>query len=191
MSDKIKEPAAKADVTMPLGFTDAIKAIREALGLVGDVTKKVGAVSEAVQRQKGKKAAGELDTLAFRAGGSRRHLEKIATGNGQPEDFELIAKMMEATGAEIEGALDRLSATRTFIRERFGARVANKIDGMIYAGGGKQSIRGDLELLARMDHNAYSTSDVAAEAQGLLSRIQKLNDQLAEVHDILVGLSTE
>lgn len=189
MNEKNKEPTVKADVAMPLGFTDAVKAVREALGLLGDVTAKVKTVSEAHQRRRGKKAASDLDTLAFRSDGSRKHLENIASGKAKAEDFERIAKTMERTGGQVEEALDRLRDTRAFIRKRFGARVANKIDDMIYAGGGKQSIRRDLELLARMDHETYSVEEIALEAQGILSRIELLNEQLAEVHDLLAGVS--
>jgi hypothetical protein len=188
MSDKDKISNVEAEVTMPFGFTDAVKAIREALGLVGDMLSMVGNVSIAYQQHKGKKAADHLDTLAFRPDGSFRHLERIAEGNGQPEDFKAIAEKMDETGGQIEKALDRLNAHRAFVRRRFGAQIANKIDGMIYAGRGKQSIRVDLVTLAGMDHQHYSAEEIAAEARVIMSNIGQLNNDLAEVHDILAAI---
>lgn len=178
-------------VAMPATFTDAIQALRQFIGLVKDVTGMVGTASEALQRKKGKKAARQMDVLTFPGDGSRRNLERIAAGDGLPEDFEAIEAAMAETGEAVESSFKKLKASRNFIRERFGLQVANKINDLIYSGRGKESIRLDLSLLARMEHEHYTKEDVASEANRILENIHALNAGLAELHDLLMGLEKQ
>jgi prefoldin subunit 5 len=145
-------------------------------------------VSGAYQKHKGRKTADQIDMLAFGEDGSRRHLERIAAGNGNSEDFEAIVQKMGETGEKIEKALAKLKKSREFVRKNYGAQLANTIDRLIYAGRGKQSIRMELTMLASMDLTFYSADQIAAEAQAIMSNIQMLNDELAEVHDVLAGI---
>ncbi|MFK8034174.1 MAG: hypothetical protein AB8B94_08520 [Hyphomicrobiales bacterium] len=181
-------PQAVTEVITPLTFTDWVKASREALALLRDIGSMVGSVSGAYQQHQGRKAADQIDMIAFGEDGSRKHLERIASGNANSEDFQAIVQKMDETGEQVEQALDKINKSRDFVRKRFGAQLANTIDRLIYAGQGKQSIRMDLTMLANMDLTFYSADQIAAEAQNIMSNIQALNDELAEVHDILAGI---
>ena len=169
-------------------FTDVIVATRQTLELISDAASKTVAVAEAVQRHKGKKAAKSLDTLVFGGDGSRVHLERIAGGQGLPEDFDAIATKMDETGRVVEQAIDRLQQYRAFVRQRHGMALANKISDLVYAGGGKASIRLDLEHLVFLNDNFYSPEHIAAEAQRILGNIAALNAGLEQVHDEILRI---
>lgn len=172
----------------PFTLTDVVNSIRLVVSLGKDVKGVVDATSEAMQRGKGRKAAANLDVLAFKNDGSRKHLERIAEGRGTIADFEAIATKMNQTGEVVENAIASLRASRRFLRERYGMQVANKVDSLIYAGGGKASIRLDLELLARMEDSSFTPDAVANEARRILANIQSMNAGLEELHDLLIEL---
>ena len=96
--------------------------------------------------------------------------------------------MLDASGEEIETSLGRLSKKQTFVRETLGLAWANKLDKMLYGGGGKQSIRWDLARLVGMSHEMYSQEDLAKEAQLIMQNILNLNIQLEELHDALLKI---
>jgi hypothetical protein len=175
-------------IVTPLSITDIVKAIREILGLVQDATRMVTAAGGAIQKYKGQDIAGAIDDLAFKSDGSRKHLERIAEGKANIRDFEGIATLMNQTGGRVEAAIHYLQSNRKFIRQRHGMAIANQIDEIIYAGGGKTSIRLDLEMLARMENNFYSPDDVATKARRILANINTLNEKLEKAHDILIEL---
>jgi hypothetical protein len=180
--------STKGTIAFPMTLTDVVKAVREILALTNDVVGKVRDVSEATQRSKGKRAAGAIDVLSFSSDGSRRHLERIAAGQGEAEDFLAIAEKMAMTGFAVERAMGRLTAYRTFIREKFGLALANEIENLIYSEGGKASIRIDLEALSVMNDPFYSREDVAREAERILANIKKLNKDIEAIHDKLLEL---
>lgn len=175
-------------VALPATLTDFATALEKIMDVIAKAAGGVEVVSEAIQRSKGKKAAGALDAIAFKSDGSRRHLENIAAGKGQLADIEAIATVMNRTGGSVEDAIDLLDNNRKFIRERFGMDVANRIGELIYAGGGKASIRWDLQALVGMDDAFYAPEAVAEEAERILRNIHKMNAALVELHDILVQL---
>lgn len=172
----------------PMTFTDVVTATRQTLELISDAANKVGTVVEAIQRHKGKKAAKSLDALAFGGDGSRRHLERIAAGQGKAEDFDAIAVKMDETGIVVEEAIDRLQQYRAFVRQRYGMALANKISDLVYAGGGKASIRLDLEHLVYLYDNFYAPEAIADEAQRILGNIAALNAGLEQVHDEILRI---
>ncbi|RVI63892.1 hypothetical protein CN187_23765 [Sinorhizobium meliloti] len=180
---------SKTEITLPLSFTDAAKALREVIGLLSEVGRAVGAISNAVEGRKGKQAAESLDVLAFKSDGTRRHLEKIAAGEGRFEDFDAIREKMEETAADVEASIDRLNALRAFLRERHGMGLANRVSDLVYAGGGKASIRMDLRHLAFMQHDHYSSKEVALEARRILYNINALNESLVSLHDEILRIS--
>jgi hypothetical protein len=181
----------KPTVTTPLTLTDVVVAIRQVLDLLGDAGGKALVVAEVMKQRKGKKAAKHLDTLVFGGDGSRRHLERIAAGEGDALAFAAIQRKMDETGENVERALDGLKELRNFIRERYGMAVANRIGNLVYAGGGKTSIRMDLQGLAWMHDSFYSSEEVAGEARRILANIEALNAGLTELHDLLLKIQQQ
>lgn len=101
-------------------------------------------VGDACSSRKGGKVAGSLDRIAFKSNKSRKHLERIAEGKGTFDDFQMIGRIMDETGGEVEASIQRLQDNREYVRKKFGIAVANRISDLVYAGGGKASIRMDL-----------------------------------------------
>lgn len=188
MATSMTEKPTTVSVTVPMSITDVLTALEKLMGILERTVGYVRATDNAIQRHKGCKVADALDVLAFKSDGSRKHLEAIAAGNGKLKDFEGIATRMNQTGEDVEEALELLEKSRKFIRRRYGMELANRLDGMMYAGGGKASIRLDLYRLARMEDQFYSLEDVANEARLILQNIDTLNKGLEQAHDILVEL---
>lgn len=188
MATSMTEKPITVSVTVPMSITDVLTALEKLMGILERTVGYVRATDNAIQRHKGRKVADALDVLAFKSDGSRKHLEAIAAGNGMLKDFEGIATRMNQTGEDVEEALELLEKSRKFIRRRYGMELANRLDGMMYAGGGKASIRLDLYRLARMEDEFYSPEDVANEARLILKNISALNKGLEQAHDILIEL---
>ncbi|MCD7111833.1 hypothetical protein LRX75_22660 [Rhizobium sp. DKSPLA3] len=184
----MNEKSSHTTVAMPLSVTDILTAVEKVMGILEKTVGYVGATNNAIQRYKGRKVADAVDTLAFKSDGSRKHLEAIAAGKGDLSDFEGIATRMDQTGEDVEEALELIEKSRRFIRQRFGLAEANRLNGLIYSGGGKASIRLDLYMLARMEDPHFSADEVAADAQRILDNIQSLNAGLEQAHDMLIEL---
>lgn len=157
--------------------------VQAARDTVVNVADGIGVIRDTYSSYKGHKVAGSLDTIAFKSNKSRRHLERIAEGKGSFDDFQMIGRIMDETGGQVETALDRLHDHRDYVRKKFGMAVANRIDDLVYAGGGKASIRFDLIRLSGMDHEMYTSDEVVAEAKLILANIEKLNTALVALHD--------
>lgn len=133
--------------------------VQAARDTVVNVADGIGVIRDTYSSYKGHKVAGSLD------------------------DFQMIGRIMDETGGQVETALDRLHDHRDYVRKKFGMAVANRIDDLVYAGGGKASIRFDLIRLSGMDHEMYTSDEVVAEAKLILANIEKLNTALVALHD--------
>jgi len=173
---------------MPFTLTDVIRSLRELMGFADDVSARVKVVSEFFKHHKGKRAAGSLDVLSFRADGSLKHLENIVTGKATNEDFDAILGKMNETGAAVERSMDDLKQHRDFIRNRYGMALANKIDFLVYGSGGKESIRADLRSLVSNGSPDGSSENVTEDARRILANITDLNKRIEEFHDQLLKL---
>ncbi len=185
---KMSDPSPNVNISL-VSFTDLVKALREALGLAGDVQKIVASTSQAYQRFKDRKAARQLGALSFPPDETRQYLGRIANGEGTPEDFEAIRRRLSETGGEIESCIAGLDKYSDVIREKFGLEVAHKWTDLIHGYDGKASIRFALEMFAEQgDESFYDAAAVAKEAGWILESIDSLNHRLVEMHDMVLGL---
>lgn len=183
----MSDPSPNVNIAL-VSFTDLVKALREALGLVGDVQKKVTSTSQAYQRFKGKKAAKNLGALSFPPDESRLYLARIAEGEGSPADFLRIKELLSETGDQIEQSIAKLDGYTDMVREQYGLAASHKLADIIRGDGGKTSIRFDLELLAAQgDEPFFDQNAVADEAARILESIDRLNQNLTEMHDMVLG----
>lgn len=183
-SEGAKENAR--DVVLPGTATDLVKAVREILGLAKDLREFAGWGIEALDKGRRRRAAKSVDGLTFGPDLTRRPLERIATGQGTPEDYESIAVRLSESAGSVEDSVDRLEKYRDKLREEYGLAAANKLTQTIRGEGGKMSLRFALELLVHDSHDDRSTPEsLQDQAQWILRNIDLLNTNLVELHDLI------
>lgn len=187
-----KKAASKTEVTLPYSFTDMAKAVNEVADLTERAAKWIGAGLDIYNARKSKKAAQNLSELAFGPQGTRKHLERIASGQGTRDDLAAVGTQLEATAERVEQSIGALNKYRDRLRERDGMAATQKLDEIVYGPVGKRALRQRLRELAELGRQSEPSADrIAALAKDALSMIAKLNKDLASLHDSLIGLSTK
>ncbi|CAM8819207.1 MULTISPECIES: hypothetical protein [Burkholderia] len=175
------------DIVLPGTVTDLIKGVREILGLVKDLREFAGWGIDALDKGQRRRAAKSVDKLTFGPDLSRRPLERIAAGQGTPEDYEMIATRLGESAGTVEESVERLEKYRDRLREEYGLAVANKLTDVIRGAGGKMSLRLALELLVQDSKDDHSSPEALQyQAQWILRSIDLLNTNLIELHDLIV-----
>jgi hypothetical protein len=169
------------------GLTDAVKAIRELLGLAGDLRKGGEWVIDIYQGRQSKAAARNLETLRFSKAGSKAHLEKIIAGTDTPADIEAIGAQMAVSAEEVEEAISRLHKYRDVIREKYGMEAVEALESLLYGPSGKRMIRGTLNELVEEGRRASpDRQHIANMARQASDLIEMLNVGLRKLHDRLL-----
>lgn len=187
MTAESKEPETSArDVVLPGTVTDLIKAVREILGLAKDLREAAGWGIEALDKGRRRRAAKSVDGLTFGPDMTRRPLERIAAGQGTPEDYESIAVRLSESAGSVEDSVERLEKYRDRLREEYGLAAANKLTQTIRGEGGKMSLRFALHLLVHDSKDERSTPEsLQDQARWILRNIDLLNANLVELHDLI------
>lgn len=187
MAAEPKETKGSAqDVVLPGTVTDLVKAVREILGLAKDLREVAGWGIEALDKGRRRRAAKSVDGLTFGPDMTRRPLERIAAGQGTPEDYESIAVRLSESAGSVEDSVERLEKYRDRLREEYGLAVASKLTQTIRGEGGKMSLRIALDLLVHASNDERSTPEsLQDQAQWILRNIDLLNANLVELHDLI------
>jgi hypothetical protein len=178
-----------SEITAPIpgSLTDAVKAIRELLGLVGDLAKGGGWVVDIYQGRQRRVAARNLETLRFTKSGTRPHLEHIIAGTHTPEDIEAIARQMAESAGEVETSIRHLSQFKDKVRERYGMRAVELLEKLIYGPSGKMIIRHSLlDLVAAAGNPKTPKKVIRDRAAQVLRWIESLNSDLCQLHDLIL-----
>lgn len=184
-----KKLASKTDVTVPGSLTDVVKALNELMGIAERTAGWIRSGADLYSAHKSKRAAQNLSELAFGPQGTRKHLEKIAAGKGTKDDLTAVAAQLEATAEPVERSIEALNKYRDQLREHSGMAASQKLEEILYGQVGKRALR---DLLRRLSNTAREPEPPAAEIAALakdgLGMIDKLNKDLAALHDSLIGL---
>jgi hypothetical protein len=97
------------DFTTPYSATDLAKALRVMIGIARELGRPLNAAMRAVDRQRARKPAAHLDTLAFRPGEMRQPIERIAAGAGSPVDLDIVSAMLQASRGKVERSIEELN----------------------------------------------------------------------------------
>ncbi|MCC7252373.1 hypothetical protein [Hyphomicrobium sp.] len=187
-----KKAASKTEVALPYSFTDMAKAVNEAADLAERAAKWIGSGLDLYNTRKSKKAAQNLSELAFGPQGTRKHLERIASGQGTKADLAAVGAQLETTAERVEQSIGALNKYRDRLRERDGMAAMQKLDEIVYGPVGKRALRLRLRELAEMGREQEPSQDqIAALAKDALSMIAKLNKDLASLHDSVIGLAAK
>ena len=175
------------DIVLPGTVTDLIKGVREVLGLVKDLREFAGWGIDALDKGRRRRAAKSVDKLTFGPDLSRQPLERIAAGQGTPEDYEMIATRLGESAGTVKESVDRLEKYRDKLREEYGLAASNKLRDVIRGVGGKMPLRHSLfELVEASKDEQSSQEDLQFLAQRILRSIDRLNVNLIELHDLIV-----
>jgi hypothetical protein len=184
-----RKPASKTEVTLPYSFTDIVKAVNELMDLAERTGGWIRSGADLYSARKSKNAAQNLSDLEFGPQGTRKHLEKIASGHGTKEDLSAVGAQLQVTAEPVERSIAALDKYRDQLRERDGMAAAQKLNEILYGPVGKRALRDLLRRLSEMSQQAEPPSEkIAAVAKEALSMIDKLNKDLAELHDAVIGL---
>ena len=187
-----KKTASKTEVALPYSFTDMAKAVNEVADLAERFAKWIGAGLDLYNVRKCRKAAQNLSDLAFGPQGTRKHLERIASGQGTKEDLAAVGAQLEATAERVGQSIEALDKYRDQLREHAGMAAMQKLNEIVYGPVGKRALRQRLRELADMGRQSEPPVDkIAAIAKDALSMIAKLNKDLASLHDSLVGVKAK
>lgn len=165
---------------------EIVKDVMDLLVLVKNLRELVDWGIDTLDKGRRRRAAKSIDGLTFAPDLSRRPLERIAAGQGQAEDYEMIAVRLGESAGTVEGSVDRLEKYRDRLREEYGLVAANKLTEVIRGEGGKMSLRLALELLVHDSNDERSTPEALQhQAQWILRNIDLLNKNLIELHDLI------
>ena len=176
--------SAKTEIVIPGSITDIAKALREIIGALRDVGSLVKDGAQLFDKKHAKNAATNLYTLAFAPHGSRQYLERIAEGKGTADDLKAIGQQMADTAAEVEISIQALTRFEQRLRETFGMESAYKLDRVINGPSGKQMLRHSLIEMAK----APNVESVQARAKEALAIIDELNQQITDLHDMILSV---
>lgn len=183
-----KNATNNTDVVIPGSLTDIVKAINELMSLVERTAGWVKSGADLWTKNKSKSAAQNLSDLAFGPLGTKKHLEKIAAGKGTKDDFTAIAVQLDATSKPVERNIEALRKYRDRLREHAGMEAAQKLDEILYGQVGKLALRNVLRELANAGRQPEPSADVIVRlAREGGSMMEKLNKDLAILHDMLLG----
>ncbi|QVN17268.1 hypothetical protein [Burkholderia pyrrocinia] len=187
VSESNESEGGGRDIVLPGTVTDLIKGVREILGLVKDLREFAGWGIDALDKGRRRRAAKSVDKLTFGPDLSRQPLERIAAGQGTPEDYEMIATRLGESAGTVKESVDRLERYRDKLREEYGLAASNKLRDVIRGVGGKMPLRHSLfELVEASKDEQSSQEDLQFLAQRILRSIDRLNANLIELHDLIV-----
>lgn len=180
-------------LAMPGSVTDFTRAIRELLGSLRDISRFASDASNFYDRKKARRAAKGLATLAFAKSGMYAPLERIAAGNGSPQDLEDIARRLVQTTREVEEGIRQIFDYIDRARERFGLEIGLRLDEAISGGRyivGKTVIRNHLKLLVHLGQQPEpDLSQIQYEAKYILQCIDSLEKKLTSLRDLLLSMN--
>jgi hypothetical protein len=179
-------------VVLPGTFTDAVKGLRELVGLLRDLGALVndGAsfVAGAHAQRQAHGAARNLDALIFPPDGTRRFLERIVAGDGCPEDIAGIEAKLEATAAAVVESAQELRQYRELVRTRCGGYAALKLDEIVSGRAGKDGLRQKLRSLVKAGKgHTRLPSELDGMSRDILREILVLNQNIVELHDFVLA----
>lgn len=179
-------------VVLPGTFTDAVKGLRELVGLLRDLGALVndGAsfVAGAHAQRQVHVAARNLDALSFSPDGTRRFLERLVAGEGCPEDIAGIEAKLEATAAAVVESAQELRRYRELVRTRCGGYAALKLDEIVSGRAGKDGLRQKLRSLVEAGKgHTHIPPEIHGIAREILREILILNQKIAELHDVVLA----
>lgn len=180
----------KITAPIPGSATDVVKAIKEVFGLVEDLVDAGAWIVDLYKGSQKKKAARNLETLRFSKGGSKPYLERIIAGTYSSRDLEAIGKMMAESAGEVENSVLRLDEFRPQIRETYGMGAVELLERIIWGPSGKRMIRYALLQLANAEKEKLSQQVIQDRAKYALDNIDRLNKNLRELHDMILGIET-
>lgn len=183
---------------LPFTLTDVIRALREFMGLLDDVSDLSNAKRDSLKVKRSEAAAKEVAGLRFTPGGFMRALRTIRGGEGGKEQFDRISQHLADSEAKVTEIVARLKEFYDPVRERFGMDVANQLEDLVALGGervangqhafaGKEVLRRRLRQLAEL-HSEADRDRAADLAKDILEEVAIFNGVLVKLHDRLVGL---
>ena len=143
-------------------------------------------VLDALAARKVQELATDLMSLAFWHEGMRQEIAQLAEGNATEKVLAGLSDKLEESEAEVLEVVGRLKAARnTWISRRFTADVAERLDLLIQLKVGDGYIRDQLAWLSKQKPGEAN----AQEAADLLREIQRFNDELFALHEIVLNRS--
>jgi hypothetical protein len=174
-------------------LTDAVKAIREAIGLVDDLITKVGDRFTGFQDQNKRRAvADSLTALRFDRDGFREILQDIVQGNDMATSLQQLERRFTETAGRIGNAISNLEMYRDFVRTKEGMLSDHDLENLIHLRLGRMGIRATIAriIVDNAMHRPPAKEHVREVASQLLKAMDLFNGKLGVLHDKILKLGS-
>jgi hypothetical protein len=187
-TDRIWEDMMSDDLALPLSLEDAAKATKQIFKIFDEIAKRGGAVAERYNMHRRRKAADGLDYLRFGEGGSLTNVARIARGEFDVKDFEVVGQRMDETATAVESTISDLLSSRNtkLVREKIGIEALTLLEKIVYGEhgkGGKRSVRKALYEIRSFGNDPDAAQQKARE---ILQMIDELNQNIFDLHNALL-----